>query len=49
MAFVLNNQRTKILELEEIETNFDFGYRYFKSMKNFRNVSKINILDNYIP
>lgn len=45
MAFVLKNQRTKILELEEIETDCDSGYRYFKNMRNFRNVSKINILD----
>lgn len=44
MAFVLNNHRTKILELEKIKTNFDFGYRYFRSIKNFRRVSEINTL-----
>lgn len=48
MTFVLNNQGSKILELEETATNFDFEYRYLKSIKNFRNVSKINI-DFYIP
>lgn len=48
MTFVLNNQGTKILQLQEIATNFDFGYRYLKSIKNFRNVSKINV-DFYIP
>lgn len=36
MTFVLNNQGTKILELEETATNFDFGYSYLKSIKKFQ-------------